>query len=51
MIPGMIAKTVSKKRAGSSGKIGKAENGSISARTAKIEIRKDESHDESDGEN
>ena len=52
MIPGMRAKTVSKKRAGSFRKTGKAENGSISARTAKeIEIRKDESHDESDGEN
>lgn len=51
MIPGMSVKTVLKKRAGGSRKIGKAENGSISVHIAKIEIRKDESHDESDGKN
>ena len=41
MIPGMNAKTVSKKRAGSFRKTGKAGNGSISARIVKIEIREE----------
>ena len=41
MIPGMRAKTVSKKRAGSFRKTGKAGNGSISAHIAKIENREE----------